>query len=85
MRALQIQLKDLNHLIIYKEYAARESKSEGLSAKELYLEIKKANDTAAYCDNEKELIKHLKTDRTIAFVGAGNIYLVAEKLLENNC
>lgn len=74
--------KNLENVIIFKEYAARENKEEGMSAKDLFLEIKKVNNSVVYCDNEKELIKHIKAYNTCAFVGAGNINLVAEKLVK---
>ena len=76
--------KNLDNIIIYKEYAAREKKKEGLSAKQLYMEIKRVNSAVVYCSNEKELKKHINNDVTCAFVGAGDINLMAEKLVNNS-
>ena len=41
--------------IILKEYSARETEKDGLSAYELYREIKKKNANVKYVDNEEEL------------------------------
>ncbi len=76
--------KNLENIIIYKEYAAREKKKDGMSAKQLYREIKKFNSSAQYCKSEKELKGKLKNTATYAFVGAGNINLVAERLKHDN-
>jgi hypothetical protein len=43
--------------------------------------IQKKNPKAIYCDNEKLLFKNLQKDKVIAFIGAGDINLVAEKLV----
>lgn len=75
--------KNLKNIIIYEEYAAREKKTEGMTAKELYLQIKKVNNSVFYCANEQQLIKHIKNERACAFVGAGDINLVAENLVNN--
>lgn len=75
--------KKLDNIIIFKEYSARENKKEGMSAKELFLKIKKLNHKAIYCANEKQLIKHINMDVASAFVGAGDINQVAEKLVSN--
>ena len=72
----------IENLIIYKEYSARENAEKGVSAKELFLEIKKHNENVVYCDNIKEILKNLKSNSAIAFVGAGDINLVAEKLVK---
>lgn len=74
--------KNVDNLIIYKEYPAREIKAQGKSAKDLYLEIKKINSTVKYCANEKTLMKNLNGEN-LAFVGAGNINLVAEDILKH--
>ncbi len=73
---------NLKNPIILKEYSARETKDCGMSAKELFVEIKKLNKSVKYCPNKKSLLKHLKTRTSLAFVGAGNINLVAEELVE---
>jgi len=75
--------KNLDKPIVFKEFSARENKNEGMSAKELYLHIKKVNSTVVYCANEKQLLKHINPNAACAFVGAGDINLVAEKLVNN--
>ena len=79
-----VVLSKIKNLIIYKEYSARESADRGLSAKDLYLEIKKHNKNIKYCENVKSISKCLKPNYSIAFVGAGDINLVAEKLVKNS-
>ena len=71
----------VENLIIYKEYSAREKQEQGLSAKDLYLQVKKHNAQVKYCDNKKSLLKLLKEDSVISFVGAGDINLIAESLV----
>ncbi len=73
--------KSVENLIIYKEYSARESKEQGLSAKELFLEIKKINKNVKYADCVKNVEKMLKNNSAIAFVGAGDINLVAKRIV----
>ena len=75
-------LSGVENLIIFKEYSAREKSEQGLSAKDLYLEIKKHNNKVKYCDNFKSILKNLKADCSIAFVGAGDINLVAESIVK---
>lgn len=72
----------LQNPIIYKEYSAREKKSEGLSSKALFHEIKKVNPSVKYCASIKAVLKHVENKSAIAFIGAGNINLVAEKLIK---
>lgn len=74
-------LAKVENLIIFKEYSARETADKGLSAKDLFLEIKKHNPNVNYCDSAKTIEKYLINDGAIAFVGAGNINLVAEKIV----
>ena len=73
----------VDDLIIYKEYPARETRDKGLTAKDLYLEVKKVNKGVKYCSNINRLIKNLKGNN-VAFVGAGDINLVAEEILKQN-
>ena len=86
----QILLKDfvatlnMENLIIYKEYPARESKSQGYSAKQL---CKNLTSESIYCKNISQLINNLKQiefkkDTCIAFVGAGDINKVADKVVK---
>jgi UDP-N-acetylmuramate--alanine ligase len=72
----------VENLIIYKEYSARETPQQGLSAKELFLEVKKHNVNVKYCNNFKTLKNEIFCNSNIAFVGAGDINLLAEKLIK---
>ena len=71
----------IKNLIIFKEYSAREKPWQGLSAKELYFEVKKHNPNVIYCHTTKSIIKFLKHGIPVAFVGAGDVNLVAESLV----
>ena len=77
-------LSKIDDLIIFKEYSAREKKEQGMSAKDLYFEIKKQNSSVKYCHDIKTILRNLKSNCSIAFVGAGNINLVAEQIVQNN-
>lgn len=77
-------LSKIENLIIYKEYPAREKPWQGLSAYELYLEIKKINSKVKYCATSKSVIKNLKDFSNISFVGAGDINLIAQKIVKSN-
>ena len=77
-------LSKVENVIIYKEYPARESRSCGITAKELFEEIKKRNIRVEYITNGKNLAGKIKKYDAVAFVGAGDINLVAEKMLKNN-
>ena len=74
--------RNIDNLIIYKEYSAREKSEQGMSAKDLYFEIKKQNHYVKFCESKKSLVKMLKKDSAIAFVGAGNINVVAEEIIK---
>lgn len=67
--------------IIYKEYSAREKESEGMTAQELFLEVKgeKCKNLIAYANNESELKELIKKQdyEKIIFFGAGDINNVA--------
>ena len=75
-------LSSVENVIIYKEYSAREKKSAGLSAKDLYLEIKKVNPSVRYSASLNSVYMNLDNVDAVAFVGAGDINLVAEKLVK---
>jgi len=75
-------LSKVENLIIYKEYSAREKTNNGLSAKDLFDEIKKQNINVKYCSNKKSLEKFLEKNSSIAFVGAGDINIIAENIVE---
>ena len=76
-------LKDIKNLIIFKEYPARESSAMGRSAKDLYLELKKEKANVGYMTNGKKLKEKLSGFDAVAFVGAGDINLVAQKIAKN--
>ncbi len=63
--------------IFYKTYKAREKKSEGLSAKDLYKALKNKHNVYYY-NNFNSIINHLKKyskpNCVVLFVGAGDIY-----------
>lgn len=77
-------LKDVKNLCIYKEYSARERRADGLSAFELYERLKKFNPHVKYCASVKGVMKQIKNVNAVAFVGAGDINLVAQKIVERN-
>lgn len=74
-------LSKVENLIIYKEYSAREKTIIGATAKDLSLAIQQENPNVIYCDNEKSLLKNVKRNCSIAFVGAGDINKVAEEII----
>ena len=74
--------KNVNNIIIYKEYAAREKADCGTSAKELFSLIKLKNNNVQYFSNYKRLGCLLNQYDAVAFVGAGDINLVAERLVK---
>ncbi len=76
-------LSKVNNLCIYKEYPAREKSSSGLSAHDLYLEIKKLNPSVKYSASAKSIIKNVGNVDAVAFVGAGDINKVAEKIIKS--
>lgn len=76
-------LSGLKNLCIFKEYPAREKKSVGMSAHELYLEIKKVNSSVKYVATSKKLNKMLSSFDAVAFVGAGDICEIAKKIIKS--
>ena len=71
----------LNNLIIYKEYAAREKLECGTSAKELFNLVKEKNENVLYCANIKKFLEKITSFDAVTFVGAGDINMVAESLI----
>jgi UDP-N-acetylmuramate--alanine ligase len=72
----------LKHLLIYKTFAAREYYDEAGSALTLSRAIKCSN----YGDTEEDIknfLKDVKTDDVVLFLGAGDIYYIAKKLIKN--
>ncbi len=87
VRVLSAQKK----LIIFKEYPAREKREDGLSAFDLYNNIKSAQKSAKtytknlhYASSLKQIIKRIKNVEAVAFVGAGDVDKLAYKLRELN-
>ena len=72
-------LSKANKLIIFKEYPAREKPSAGLSAYKLCLALKKNVVECKYVANYKRINKFIKDVDAVAFVGAGDINLIAQK------
>ncbi len=77
-------LRAVKDICIFKEYSAREEKSSGMSAYELYLKVKEINKNVRYCATTKNVIKQMAGYRAVAFVGAGNINLVAKNIVKTN-
>lgn len=75
-------LTQIDNLIIYKEYAARENQIQGKSAKELYLAVKEKNNNVKYVSGIKKIKNDIFNFNTVAFVGAGDINLIAQKLID---
>ena len=76
--------KNIENLVLYKEYPARESKNMGLSAKQLYNELKGTNLNVSYCGNVKDLKRVAHKFPVVAFVGAGDIGEIAKKIIQTN-
>ena len=72
---------NLNNIVLFKEYPARESKDKGLSAKDLFTIIKPKNNYIEYSATVKNLKEKLSKFDAVAFVGAGDINKVAESLI----
>ncbi len=75
-------LSPLNNLLIYRTYAAREYFDDAGSALTLSQSVKKSH----YGDKPediKEFIKKAGKGDVILFLGAGDIYYIAKKLMEN--
>ncbi len=77
-------LSSVKNLIIYKEYPARENRSQGKSAKELYELVNFLNPNVKYAGNMNGLIKNLGEFDAISFVGAGDIDIIARKIIKTN-
>ncbi len=72
--------KNLDNIIIYKEYPAREKKGDGVTAKQLFKSLKLLNNKALYFKNAFKLKRYIYkfAKSKIAFVGAGDIDKVAK-------
>ena len=71
-------------ITIFKEYSARETIDKGLSAFQLYQELKIVNPSSTYAENLEDIItqKQLEIYDKILFVGAGDINELATLLLK---
>lgn len=76
-------LKNVKDLCIFKEYPAREKSSCGISAHQLYLELKKYNTNVKYVASIKNILNFIGKEKAIAFVGAGDINEVAKKIVKS--
>ena len=79
-------LKNIDNLVIYKEYSARETSSMGVSSKQLVDILKQNGVKAKYADNKSSLQKLMKkTDYdAMLFVGAGDIANIAGEIVGEN-
>ncbi len=75
---------NVQHLCIYKEYPARENRFQGMTAYELYREIKKQNPNVKYSASYKSISKIVANYSAIAFVGAGDINEVAKRIVKSS-
>lgn len=75
---------NVKNLIIFKEYPAREKKWQGKSAFELFRELEVYDINVVYASNVKQILKNINKFEAVAFVGAGDINKVAEKIVERN-
>lgn len=75
-------LSKADNLIIMPTYAAREMKSDGYDAKQLFLELKKINTNAKYFYSYNKIIRKLRkfNDTIILILGAGDIEKLAQKI-----
>ena len=81
-------LQDVKNLCIFKEYPAREKSTAGLSARDLYQELKKYNHNVRYVASINGLLNFLAIKGATAFVGAGDIDELAKKIMKSyskNC
>lgn len=74
--------QDLEKLILFKTYSAREKAKEGMSAKRLAAVISKRNKNVEYFATYTQLkqrLLRLKRDVVLLFVGAGDLPLILHK------
>lgn len=77
-------LGGVKNLLIFKEYPAREKPTAGLSARDLFHELKKINLNVKYVASAVNVKKYIIDQSAIAFVGAGDIDQIARKIIERN-
>lgn len=77
-------LRDVNPLIIYSTYPAREEFDIDGDAKSLYEKINKQNDSGVYYaqtpEKLKGIINELKDNKNVVVLGAGDIYDIVNSL-----
>ena len=78
---------DADNVIITDIYAAREKDNGEINSKDLVDKISKTSNNAIYIKDFEEIISYLKNnsheDDLIFTIGAGNVYIVGEKLLNS--
>ena len=74
----------LSNLVIFKEYPAREKSVLGKSAYELFKSLAIYDINVRYAKNINQISKLIQCFDAVAFVGAGDINKVAEKIVERN-
>jgi len=74
-----------NNVLIYKEYSAREKKSEGKSAYDLFCKLKTVSSKVDYADSEEDLKKLVDFSKfkNVVFVGAGDIFEICKRFVFN--
>jgi len=79
-------LSKIKNLYILKTYPAGEKKIKGATAKNLFLNLLKANKNTIYVDKEnlldKHLYKHTSHKQLIIFMGAGSISKIAYNFIK---
>tara|TARA_B100000745_G_scaffold49034_1_gene29351 strand:- start:4236 stop:5534 length:1299 start_codon:yes stop_codon:yes gene_type:complete len=81
------ELSNADGVMLAPIYAAREKKDDTISSKMIEEEINKKEHKAIYVETPDEMVEKLKEwsddDDVVITVGAGDIYKVGERLLEN--
>lgn len=77
-------LSKISNLMIFKEYPARETSKDGLSAFQLFQFVKEKNKGVTYFENDKIVKKILGNFDAVAFVGAGDIDQLAKNIIKTN-
>lgn len=74
-------------VILADIYAARESDNQGVSSEELVKALENKGVCAKYIDSNEKIVQFFKdnlvNDDMLIIMGAGNIYLLANELVEN--
>jgi len=77
-------LSEVKNLVLFKEYPAREMKSDGMSCFELFQILKSCNENVEYISKSSEINKKINGFEAVAFVGAGDIDKIAAKIVKRN-